>query len=43
MEIFKPLRELLPQRIWEGVMARVVEGEKMSFSVVELAANSVVS
>jgi quercetin dioxygenase-like cupin family protein len=43
MEIFKPLRELLPQRIWEGVIARVVEGEKMSFAVVELAANSVVS
>ena len=43
METFKPLREIAPQRIWEGVLARVVEGDKMSFAIVELAPNSVVA
>lgn len=40
MTIFKPLAEIPPQRIWDGVLARVVEGARMSFAVVELAPNS---
>ena len=43
METFKSLREIAPQRIWEGVLARVVEGDTMSFALVELAPNSVVA
>ena len=43
METFKSLREIAPQRIWEGVLARVVEGATMSFALVELAPNSVVA
>jgi quercetin dioxygenase-like cupin family protein len=43
MTTFKPLRDISPQRIWEGVLARVVEGEKMSFAVVELGPNSTVA
>jgi quercetin dioxygenase-like cupin family protein len=42
MNTFKALRDISPQRIWEGVLARVVEGDKMSFAVVELSPNSVV-
>jgi quercetin dioxygenase-like cupin family protein len=42
MTIFKSLREIPPQRIWDGVLARVVEGDRMSFAIVELAPNSVV-
>ena len=43
METFKSLREIAPQRIWEGVLARVVEGATMSFALVELAPDSVVA
>jgi quercetin dioxygenase-like cupin family protein len=43
MPTFKPLAEIPPQRIWDGVLARVVEGDRMSFAVVELAPNSVVA
>jgi quercetin dioxygenase-like cupin family protein len=43
MSTFKPLHEISPQRIWDGVLARVVEGARMSFAIVELAPDSVVS
>jgi quercetin dioxygenase-like cupin family protein len=43
MTIFKPLAEIPPQQIWDGVLARAVEGERMSFAVVELSPNSVVA
>jgi quercetin dioxygenase-like cupin family protein len=43
MTIFKSLAEIPPQHIWNGVVARTVEGEKMSFAVVELTPNSVVA
>jgi quercetin dioxygenase-like cupin family protein len=40
MTIFKSLAEIPPQQIWNGVLARTVEGDRMSFAVVELAPNS---
>jgi quercetin dioxygenase-like cupin family protein len=43
MTIFKPLAEIPPQQIWNGVLARAVEGERMSFAVVELEPHSVVA
>ena len=43
MTIFKPLAEIPPQQIWNGVVARTVEGEQMSFAIVELAPNSTVN
>ena len=42
MSTFTPLQDIRPQRIWEGVLARVVEGDRLSFAVVELAPNSIV-
>jgi quercetin dioxygenase-like cupin family protein len=42
MTIFKALAEISPQHIWHGVVARAVEGDRMSFAIVELAANSTV-
>src|SRR4051812_20239392 len=42
MPIFTSLEDIQPQRIWDGVLARVVEGEKMSFAAIELAPDSVV-
>jgi len=42
MTTFKPLSQIPPQEIWNGVVARTVEGEHMSFAVVELSPNSVV-
>ena len=42
MPTFTPLAEIGPQRIWEGVLARVVKGDRLSLAVVELAPNSVV-
>src|SRR5688500_1184753 len=42
MSYFKPRAELAPQHIWSGVVARTVEGERMSFAVVELGPGSVV-
>ena len=42
MTIFKALAEIPPQQIWNGVLARTVEGDRMSFAVVELAPHSVV-
>ena len=43
MATYTALRDIPPQRIWDGVVARVVEGDKMSFAIVELAPNSVVA
>ena len=43
MTIFKPLAEIPPQEIWNGVLARVVEGDRLSFAIVELPPNSVVA
>jgi quercetin dioxygenase-like cupin family protein len=40
MPTFTALADIQPQRIWEGVLARVVEGERMSLAIVELAPNS---
>lgn len=42
MTIFQRLADIPPQQIWNGVIARTVEGAHMSFAVVELAAGSVV-
>jgi quercetin dioxygenase-like cupin family protein len=42
MTIFRSLAEIPPQDIWNGVLARTVEGEHMSFAVVELAPGSAV-
>jgi quercetin dioxygenase-like cupin family protein len=36
------LAETLPIQVWDGVVARRVEGEKMTLAVVELAPDSVV-
>ena len=43
MDTYASLEDLPLQRIWDGVVARVVEGDKMSFAVVELAPNSIVA
>src|SRR5688572_17458071 len=43
MSYFKRLAELAPQDIWDGVVARTVEGARMSFAVVELAPGGVVA
>ena len=42
MTIFKPLAEIPPQEVWNGILARVVEGDRMSFGVLELAPDSIV-
>jgi quercetin dioxygenase-like cupin family protein len=42
MSIFTRLAEIPPQQIWDGVLARTVEGDRMSFAVVELSPGSVV-
>src|SRR3954452_5077741 len=39
---FDDLSSLELQRIWDGVHGRVVHGDRLTFSVVELDANSVV-
>ena len=36
------LADMTPIQVWEGVVARRVQGEKLTLAVVELAANSVV-
>ena len=33
---------IAPQRVWEGVVARVVQGEQITMAVVELEPNAVV-
>jgi quercetin dioxygenase-like cupin family protein len=42
MSFFTRLAEIPPQEIWNGVVARAVEGREMSFAVVELSPGSVV-
>jgi len=42
MSAFDDLSSLELQRIWDGVHARVVHGERLTFGVVELDANTVV-
>ena len=39
---FDSLDELRPHRVWDGVLARVVPGERVTFVVLELDANTVV-
>jgi quercetin dioxygenase-like cupin family protein len=34
--------EIAPQRVWEGVIARVVQGDQLTMAVVELEPNAVV-
>jgi len=43
MDTYASLEDLPLQRIWVGVVAGVVEGDRMSFAVVELAPNSIVA
>jgi quercetin dioxygenase-like cupin family protein len=42
MSAFDSLSSLDLQRIWDGVHGRVIHGDRQTFSVVELDANSVV-
>ncbi len=42
MSTFEDLAGMEPLRIWDGVAARAVEGERSSFAVVELDPGSVV-
>ena len=42
MSAFAELAALAPVRVWNGVLARVVESERVTLAVVELEANSVV-
>jgi quercetin dioxygenase-like cupin family protein len=42
MSFFMPLADVAPQDIWNGVVARTVNGQRLSFAIVELAADSVV-
>jgi quercetin dioxygenase-like cupin family protein len=37
---FEVLAEMAPLPIWDGILARAVHGERVSFAVIELAANS---
>ena len=42
MSGFDDLREIGPRRIWDAVAVRTVEGERITFGVVELESNAVV-
>ena len=42
-EIYADIAGLRPHAVWPGVLGRVVEGERITFAVVELEPNSVVS
>jgi unsaturated pyranuronate lyase len=39
---FADLTEIAPHQIWEGVVGRVVEGDRVTFAVIELEPNTVV-
>lgn len=41
MSVFRELGEIPPLPIWEGIVARAVEGEEMTMAIVELDANAV--
>jgi quercetin dioxygenase-like cupin family protein len=43
MSAFEDLDGIAPRAIWDGVIARTVEGEQGAFAVVELAPRSVVA
>ncbi len=43
MSAFGNLDEIRPIGIWDGVLARTVDGERLGFAVVELDPNAVVS
>ena len=40
MSVFRPLAEMPPLPIWDGILARVVEGREMTFAIVELDAGA---
>jgi len=42
-QTFRPLAELRPYAIWEGVTARVVNGERMTLAAVDLGPNATVA
>ena len=42
MSAFADVATLEAQRIWEGVVGRVVHGEKLTLTIVELAPGSVI-
>jgi unsaturated pyranuronate lyase len=39
MEIYRAIKEVPPARIWDGVLARVVNGERVSVGFVDLDPN----
>ncbi len=43
MNAFRDLSELDPKRVWEGIHARMVAGERLSLAVVELDAGAIVA
>ena len=42
MSVFTSLADIAPLPIWQGVLARSVEGRELTFAVVELESGSVV-
>jgi quercetin dioxygenase-like cupin family protein len=42
-QTFLPLADLRPYRLFEGITARVVQGERMTLAIVDLAPNAAVS
>jgi quercetin dioxygenase-like cupin family protein len=42
MTAFAKLADLGPLPIWSGVLSRVVQGERITMAIIELAANAVV-
>jgi unsaturated pyranuronate lyase len=40
---FTPLGDLRPYKLFEGISARVVQGERMTLAIVDLAPNAAVS
>jgi quercetin dioxygenase-like cupin family protein len=42
-QTFTPLGDLRPYRLFEGIAARVVQGERMTLAIVDLAPNAAVS
>ncbi len=41
VSVFRALDQIAPLPIWDGILARVVEGREMTFAVVELEPNAV--
>ena len=41
MSAFRDLRDIGPLPIWEGIVARAVEGDEMTMAIVELDPNAV--